>query len=168
MTTTIAGGAATLVKCSPKMPGAPSSSKTASYCVPSTLKRRHCRSSGSSSSRNNFRGCTYEQNLPREDVWTAVANTTSRPPSNPGRTCRRGSGLGRPSKNSYQRICPYKPARRVIEPHATMEHSRVSWSALRAGPPTAARICRSHGLGPAWIDNESYWAVPLEDVPEDV
>jgi hypothetical protein len=44
--------------------------------------------SGSSSSRNNFCGCASDQNLSREDVWTTVATTALRPPSNPGRTCR--------------------------------------------------------------------------------
>jgi hypothetical protein len=30
---------------------------------------------------NNFRGCASNQNLSREDAWTAVGTTTSRPPS---------------------------------------------------------------------------------------
>ncbi len=59
----------------------------------------------------------------------------------------------------------------VIEPHATMEHSRVSRATSRAGPATVARMCRparpSRGLGPAWADYETSWAVPPEDVPED-
>ncbi len=60
---------------------------------------RWCASSGSSSSRNNFLGCYSDQNLFREDVWTVVATTLSRPPSNQGRTCRRQRGLGRCSKD---------------------------------------------------------------------
>ncbi len=58
-----------------------------------------------------------------------------------------------------------------LEQHATMEHSRVSWAALRAGPATVARKCGpagpSRGLGPAWADHKSSWAVPQEDLPED-
>ncbi len=59
----------------------------------------------------------------------------------------------------------------VIEQHATMEHGRVSRSALRAGPATAARMCGPagpfYGLGPVWADHETSWAVPPKDVPED-
>ncbi len=56
-------------------------------------------------------------------------------------------------------------------PYATMEHSRVSRAAPRAGPATVARKCGpagpSRGRGPAWADNEPYWAVPPENVLED-
>jgi hypothetical protein len=62
----------------------------------------------------------------------------------------------------------------VIEPHATMEHSKVSRAALQAGQATVARMRGparpSHGLGPAWADRESSesWAVPAWQPPEDV
>jgi hypothetical protein len=52
-----------------------------------------------------------------------------------------------------------------------MEHIRVSWVTLRAGLAMVARkfgpAGPSRGLGPAWADHESSWAVPPEDVPED-
>ncbi len=53
----------------------------------------------------------------------------------------------------------------------TLEHSRVSRAAPRAGPAKVARKCGpagpSRGRGPAWADNESSWAVLPENVPED-
>jgi hypothetical protein len=59
----------------------------------------------------------------------------------------------------------------LTEQYATMEHSPVSRAALRAGPATVARKCGPagpfRGLGPAWADNESSWAVPPEDLLED-
>ncbi len=51
----------------------------------------------------------------------------------------------------------------VIEPHATMEHSRVSRAALRARPAAGP----FYGLGPAWADHETSRAVPPEEVLED-
>ncbi len=59
----------------------------------------------------------------------------------------------------------------MIEQLATMEHSRVSRAAPRAGLAMVARKCepagQSRGLGPAWADHKPSWAVPPEDVPED-
>ncbi len=59
----------------------------------------------------------------------------------------------------------------LTEQHATIEHSRVSLATPWAGPATVARMCGpagpSRGLGPAWADNESSWAVLPEVVPED-
>ncbi len=53
---------------------------------------------------------------------------------------------------------PLRNLEAVIEPHATMQHSRVSRAALRAGPATVARNCGpagpSRGLGPAWADHD--------------
>jgi hypothetical protein len=88
----------------------------------------------------------------------------------PGRKCRRRRGLGRSSKELNRRSCPDYPARSGRS-YATKEHSRVSRAAPRAGSATVARKCGPagpcRGRGPAWADNESSWAVPPEDVPED-
>ncbi len=71
MATSIAGWASTSWKCNPKMPGASSFSKTCSYHVPSTLARQQ-----------QFSWLRIRQEpLPR-GLWTNVATTTSRPPSN--------------------------------------------------------------------------------------
>ncbi len=52
-----------------------------------------------------------------------------------------------------------------------MEYGQVSQAASLAGPAIAARMCwpvgPSDGLGSAWPDNESSWAVQPEDVPDD-
>jgi hypothetical protein len=133
----------------------------------STVSQARWRDSSSSS--NNFRGCASDQSLSREDVWTAVATTPSRPPSNPGRTCWCRRGLGRCSKDLNRRSCPdYQPGG-VIELHVTMEHSRVSRAALRTGPATVARkywaVPRARtSLGRHRVIFS--WAVPPEDVPK--
>jgi hypothetical protein len=80
--------------------------------------------------------------------------------------------ITRPVKAATREQLHRKPlGPHVIEQHATKEHGQVSLAALWAGPATASRMCGpagpSHGLGPAWADNESSWAVPPEDVPED-
>ena len=70
MATSITGGDSTSRKCNPKMPEASSFSKTGRYRVPSTLARRQ-----QFSWRRN-----QPEPLPR-GLRTAVATTTSRPPS---------------------------------------------------------------------------------------
>jgi hypothetical protein len=93
--------------------------------------------------------------LPHQDLLRAIATTTSRPPSNPGRKCRRRRGLGRsskdPARTSTKGAAPATPSGGVIEQHATMEHSRISRAALLAGAATVARMCGpagpSRGLG---------------------
>ncbi len=88
-----------------------------------------------------------------------------------------GSREGGPSSRARHRLAHYYPSHvcvqhPLIEPHATLELGRISRTALRARQATAARMwlpaLPSHGLGPGWADHETSWAVPPEDVPEDV
>jgi hypothetical protein len=70
MATSIAGGASTSRRCNPKMLGASSFSKTCSYRVPSTMAR--------------LQQFSWLRNKPEplpRGLRTAVATTTSRPPS---------------------------------------------------------------------------------------
>jgi hypothetical protein len=82
-----------------------------------------------------------------------------------------GGGSADAARNLTERAAPTTPLGGVIESHATMEHSRVSRAALRAGRVMVARKCwppgPSRGQGPAWPDHESSWAVPPGYVPED-
>ncbi len=86
-----------------------------------------------------------------------------------------GGGSADPGMTSTEGAAPTTPLGGVIEPLATMEHSRVSRAALRARQATVACKCGPAGpgpsrwLGPAWADtnNKLSWAVPPEDLQED-
>jgi hypothetical protein len=79
-------------------------SKTCHYRVTSTLARQQ-----------QFRGCASNQNLSREDVWTAVATTSSRPPSSRDVSVGALGGSADPARTSTERATPTTPPGGMID-----------------------------------------------------
>ncbi len=133
MATSIAGGASTSRQCNPKMPEASSFSKTGRYRVPSTMARRQ---------QFSWRSNQQElEPLPR-GLSTAVANTTSRPPSSRTEVSAPEGArrLGRSSKDLNRRSCPDYPAR----PGGVIDRMR-HWSIVGSvGPLHGPGRQRSH------------------------
>ncbi len=90
--TSIAGGASPSRKCNLNMPGASSFSKTGRYSVPSTLARRQ-------------QFLWQREPVPR-GLWTAVATTTSKPPSSRDVSVGAGGGSADPSRTSTEGAAP--------------------------------------------------------------
>jgi hypothetical protein len=64
---------------------------------------------------NNLRGCASDQNLSREDIRTAVATTTSRPPSSRDVSVGAGGGSADPARTSTEGAAPTTPPGGVID-----------------------------------------------------